>query len=128
MEYVVRCSYLNSLAIQWPKSLQTAACDKHRVLIFPNVERSDFTYKTLSCRLTSPSLALRTAEWQLWAGRAQDRIRGLYFRARAGLDEVMTLDQSFHLSEPQCLYLQRAENRLGMKKAREQGRHLFDSE
>ena len=37
----------------------------------------------------------------------------------------MTLDQSSHLSEPQCLYLQRAENRLGMKKAGEQGRHLI---
>lgn len=88
MEYVVRCLYLNSLAIQWPRSLQTAACDKHRVLTDPNVEHSDFTYKPLSCRLTSPSLTWRTAEWQLWAGRAQDRIRDLYFRAQAGLDEV----------------------------------------
>ena len=86
----MRCSYLNSLVIQWPRPLQTATSDKHTLLIDPNVEHSDFVYKTLSHRLTHPNLALiedgRVAAWS-WESTAQ-RVRGLHSRAQAGLDEV----------------------------------------
>lgn len=63
--------------------------DKHRVLIDPNVEHSDFVYKTLSRSLTHPNLALiedcRVAAWS-WESTAQGVRHAL--RAHAGLDEV----------------------------------------